>query len=134
MPRLVVLSLGIAVILSGCGFVEMLTGGGVPPVVAELEVFNRTVEDLEYEAADGEILEVPACGTAVDSTFRIDTVRVRAAGGYVRGFGGGDPALAGKHVVVVEVSSAADSGIPEPAPAPDPLPPCEGRPEAQPGT
>ena len=77
--------------MSGCGFVEELTGSDVPPVVAELEVLNRTVEDLQYEAADGEILEVPACGSATDSTFRIDMVRVRAAGGYVRAFGGGDP-------------------------------------------
>ena len=121
-----------AMTLSGCGFLEGLTGRqGL--VVADLEVFNRTVEDLQYEGADGEILEVPACGSASDSTFRIDAVNVRAAGGYVRGFGGGSD-FAGRSVFVVEVASAADSGIPEFAPAPDRLPPCEGHPQAQPGT
>jgi hypothetical protein len=116
------------VLVSGCA------GGGVPPVVAELEVFNRTVEDLLYVAADGEVLEVPACGSASDPTFRVDVVRVRAAGGYVRTFGGDFTNNGPRRLVLVEVARAADSGLPEPVPPPDPLPPCEGHPEAQPGT
>jgi hypothetical protein len=85
-------------------------------------------------AADGEVLEVPACGGASDPTFRVDMVIVRAAGGYVRGFGGDFTNVGRQRLVLVEVARAADSGLPEPAPPPDPLPPCEGHPEAQPGT
>jgi hypothetical protein len=85
-------------------------------------------------AADGEVLEVPACGGASDPTFRVDMVIVRAAGGYVRGFGGDVTNVGRQRLVLVEVARAADSGLPEPAPPPDPLPPCEGHPEAQPGT
>jgi hypothetical protein len=128
MFRFVMVALVATVIVSGCA------GGGAPPVVAELEVFNRTVEDLLYVAADGEVLEVPACGSASDPTFRVDAVRVRAAGGYVRAFGGDFTNNGPRRLVLVEVARAADSGIPEPVPPPDPLPPCEGHPEAQPRT
>ena len=31
-------------------------------------------EDLLYIAADGEVLEVPACGSASDQKFRVDAV------------------------------------------------------------
>jgi hypothetical protein len=129
--RRIVPPLALAVGASGCGLVG---GGGLPPVVADLEVFNRTVEDLLYVAADGESLEVPACGSASDPTFRVDTVSVRAAGGYVRAFGGDFSHVGDRRLVVVEVARAADSGFPEPVPPPDPLPPCEGHPEAQPGS
>ena len=127
MFKLVEVAIAGTLLVSGCA------GGGAPPVVAELEVFNRTVEDLLYVAADGEVLEVPACGRASDPTFRVDAVRVRAAGGYVRGFGGDFANIGPQRLVLVEVAHAADSGTPEPVPPPDPLPPCEGHPEAQPG-
>jgi hypothetical protein len=125
MSKLFVLAIAGTLLVSGCG--------GVPPVVAELEVFNRTVEDLLYVAADGEVLEVPACGSASDPTFRVDLVTVRAVGGYVRAFGGDFSNIGPRPLVLVEVARAADSGLPEPAPPPDPLPPCEGHPEAQRG-
>jgi hypothetical protein len=123
----------VMVALAGCVLASGCTGGGISPVVADLEVFNRTVEDLLYIAADGEVLEVPACGNASDPTFRIDVVTVRAEGGYVRTFGAADQAFAGRRLFVVEVARAADSGLPNPGPPPDPLPPCEGHPQAQRG-
>ena len=132
MSRLLIAAL--ALVVAGCGLIEELGGGDIPPVVADVEVFNRTVEDLLYVAADGEVLEVPACGSASDQTFRVDAVTVRAARGFVRAFGGDFSHAGGRRLVVVEVARAADSGIPEPVPAPDPLPPCDGHPEAQPGT
>ena len=120
--------LAMSVVLSACSLFEPRE------VVAALEVQNRTLDDLVYIAADGEVLAVPACGTATDGTFRIDGVRVRAAGGYVRGFGAVSPEWAGRLVHVIEVASAADSSAVTAGPAPDVLPPCDGHAEAQAGT
>jgi hypothetical protein len=119
--------------VSGCSVAGELFDADTPAVVAALDVHNRTLDDLVYVAADGERLDVPPCGSASDSTFRIEAVTVRTAAGYVRGFGAADAALAGQRVHVIEVASAADSGIPTLGPAPEPLPPCAGHPEAQPG-
>jgi hypothetical protein len=102
--------------------------------VAQLEVFNRTEDPIYLIAADGERLDVPACGRAIDESFRVDHVLVRAEGGYIRGFGSSDPSLAGRSLVLVEVARAELSGIPAPAPLTDPLPPCTGHPEVRPGT
>lgn len=119
--------------LCGCSLLGELVDGGSPPVVAQLEVFNRTEDAIYLIAADGERLDVPACGRAMDESFRIDEVRVRAQGGYIRGFGAGDTALAGRHVVLVELARADLSGMPMLPPPPDPLPPCQGHPQVQPG-
>ena len=69
-----------------------------------------------------------------DPTFRIDEVRVRAADGYVRAFGVNAPEFAGAATFLVEVASAADSGLPVRGEPPVALPPCEGMPQVQPGT
>jgi len=63
----------------------------------------------------------------------VNTVSVRAPGGYVRSFGMNDPGEAGQEFHLVEVGSAIASGIPERGPAPA-LPPCEDNAQAQPGT
>lgn len=121
-----------ALALSGCGalgdFVSRRT-----PVVASIDVFNRTEADIFYVAADGERLDVPACGRAEDSTFRIDDVRVRAADGYIRAFAVGAADFAGAETYLIEVANAADSGIPSRGEPPAALPPCEGLPQVQPG-
>lgn len=119
--------------LAGCGVVDGLPRLGETRVIARLEVFNRTLEPIFLVAADGERLNVPACGRARDDTFRIDQVRVRTTDGYIRGFGVGDTTLSGRHVVVVEVAQADLSGIPTLGPPPDPLPPCRGHPQVQVG-
>ena len=132
-PRGVVpAALAVATIGAGCSLVGDVPGKPIPPVVAELEVFNRTEADIFLVAADGERLDVPACGRALDETFRVEAVRVRSQVGYIRGFGAGDPAFAGRRLTLVEVASAADSGIPSVGAPPEPLPPCVGLPEAQP--
>lgn len=120
-----------AAFLTACGIDDFRNPPA--PVVAHLEVFNRTEADIFYVAADGERLDVPACGSATDPTFRVDDVRVRAEDGYIRGFGAGGQELAGRHLFLVEVSRAADSGIPSTEPPPEPLPPCAGVPEVQVG-
>ena len=120
------------VFTSGCAGIDDFVNRPAP-VVAQLEVFNRTESDLFYVAADGEQLDVPACGRASDPTFRIEDVRVRTERGYIRGFGAGGPELEGQHVTLVEVARAAESGIPTLDPPPDPLPPCAGHPEVQVG-
>jgi hypothetical protein len=117
---------------SGCAVMDDVIGRP-PEVIAAVDAFNRTEADIFYIAADGERLDVPACGNASDQTFRIDDVRVRTEDGYIRGFGVSAPEFSGQHVFVVEVSHAADSGIPTLGPPPQPLPPCEGLPEVQPG-
>jgi hypothetical protein len=121
-----------SVILAGCGAIGELLDPPPTPVIASLEVFNRTEMEITLLAADGERLVVPACDRAQDDDFRIDAVRVGADGLYVRGFGvGGD--LAGQEVVLVELADAGESGVPQPGPPPDPLPPCQGTPQTQPG-
>ena len=119
--------------LCGCSLLREVGDGPPPPVVAQLEVFNRTEDPIYLVAADGERLDVPACGRAMDKSFRVDQVRVRAEGGYIRGFGSGDPSFAGLSLVLVEVARAELSGIPTLGPLTDPLPPCTGHPEVQPG-
>ena len=103
-----------------------------PAVYVDLEIHNRTLDNLVYENADGQRVEVPACESVRVEGFGLDTVNVRAPGGYVRAFGADDPAFAGREMHLVEVPSAAASGIPELGPAPADLPPCDGHAEAQP--
>jgi len=132
-PRCVVpAALAVATIGAGCSLVGDLPNETNPPVVVELEVFNRTEGDIFLVAADGERLDVPACGRALDETFRIDAVRMHSQLGYIRGFGVGDEAFAGRPLFLVELASAAESGIPTVGAPPEPLPPCVGLPEAQP--
>ncbi len=122
----------LSVFLSGCALIDQLSDD-TSPIVADIEVFNRTTSDIFYIAADGKRLDVPACGSASDPTFRIDAVRVRTEEGYIRGFGYGRPELAERRLFVVEVARARDSGIPQPGPPPEPLPPCDEPPEVQAG-
>lgn len=124
--------LAFAFAVAGCELVGDLVHRP-PSLVVSLEIHNRTQADLFYVAADGERLDVPACGTASDPDFDVGQVEVRTEEGYIRAFGAAAPEFGGQHLVLVEVSSAMDSGIPEPVPAPDPLPPCEGLPEVQVG-
>lgn len=111
--------------LAGCALIGDLPGRGLPPVTADLSVYNRTEEDIFLVAADGERLSVPACGDARDPSFRIDQVEVRTEAGYIRAFGMGDSFLEG-------LSTFAD-GIPEERQVAPELPPCEGHPAVQPG-
>lgn len=111
----------------------MPLGDGGPPVVVDLEVFNRTEIDLLYIAADGERLLVPACGSARDMTFRIELVEVRAAGGYVHSFGGGNLEHPGEPLHAVHEADIEGSGFPTAGDPPDPLPPCRGAPQVQRG-
>ena len=122
----------VVTLAAGCGAIDDFVNRPAP-VVASLEVLNRTEVDIFYVAADGERLDVPACGRASDPTFRIDDVRVRTADGYIRGFGVSAPEFAGRDVFLVEIARGADSGLPSLAAPPDPLPPCEGTPDVQAG-
>lgn len=133
MIRTTILLVAAAGTLAGCAFVDGLPRLGETRVVARLEVFNRTIEPIFLVAADGERMDVPACGRALDDTFRIDQVRIRTKDGYIRGFGAGDVTLSGRHVVVIEVAQADLSGDPTLEPPPDPLPPCLGHPQVQVG-
>lgn len=125
------LGLVLIVGLAGCELVESLME---PAVFVDLEIHNRTLDNLVYENADGQRVEVPACESLLADGFSLDTVNVRAPEGYVRSFGAADPAFAGREMHLVEVPSAAASGIPVLGPAPADLPPCEDHAEAQPGT
>ena len=119
--------------LAGCALIGDLPGGGLPPVTANLSVYNRTEDDIFLVAADGERLSVPACGDARDPSFRIDQVEVRTEAGYIRAFGMGDGSMEGHQLFLVEIARSEDAGIPvEGAVAPQ-LPPCEGHPQVQPG-
>lgn len=126
--------LGLVIVLlgaTGCQSVESLID---PPVYVDLEIHNRTLDNLVYENSDGRRAEVPGCGSVRAEGFSLDTVNVRAPGGYVRAFGAADPAFAGREMHLVELPSAAASGIPVLGPAPANLPPCDGHAQAQPGT
>lgn len=133
MHRSAPLALILVMVLTGGCQVLSEFGPGQPAVTAQLEIFNRTEADLIYVAADGERLEVPACRSAIDESFRVDMVQVRTSDGYIRAFGIGASDFAGRQLTLVEVASARDSGIPEAAPAPNRLPPCQGLPEVQVG-
>ncbi|HEV8251810.1 MAG TPA: hypothetical protein VGQ66_00355 [Candidatus Limnocylindria bacterium] len=119
--------------LAGCALIGDLPGRGLPPVTADLSVYNRTEEDIFLVAADGERLSVPACGDARDPSFRIDQVEVRTEAGYIRAFGMGDSFLEGRQLFLVEVASTFADGIPEERQVAPELPPCEGHPAVQPG-
>ena len=119
--------------LAGCALIGDLPGGGLPPVTADLSVYNRTEDDIFLVAADGERLSVPACGDARDPSFRIDQVEVRTEAGYIRAFGMGDSFLEGRQLFLVEVASTFADGIPEEGQVAPELPPCEGHPAVQPG-
>jgi hypothetical protein len=122
----------LALLLTGCEVIDRFAD---PPVYVDLEIHNRTLDALTFENAEGQRVEVPGCESVIADGFGVDSVIVRAPGGYVRSFGaGGDPSLSGERMHLVEVASAQDSGIPLPGPAPEHLPPCEGHAEAQPGT
>jgi len=77
-------------------------------------------------------LALPACDSAFDADFRVDSVRVGAADWYIRGFGMGTDAD-GMHLVLMEVADSAESGVPNEGPAPTSLPACRGVPEYQQG-
>jgi hypothetical protein len=132
MPMRSMTAAALLVVASGCAHIDDFVNRPAP-VVAHLEVFNRTEADLFYVAADGERLDVPACGSASAATFRIESVTVRTEEGYIRGFGAGGPEHDGRHVTLLEVARAVDSTIPSLEPPPDPLPPCAGLPEVQVG-
>lgn len=118
-----------AIALTGCGLVDFLDDR--PPVVASLDVYNRTETDIVLLAADGERLGVPACGRARDEDFRVDQVRVGANGLYIRAFGMSAD-FGGRDLTLVEYASVVRSDVPELGPPPDPLPPCVGKPQVQP--
>ena len=117
---------------AGCEIIGELSGDSVAPVIAELEVFNRTRVDIYLVAADGERLDVPACDRAADQSFRVDHVEVRTELGYIKAFGVGDPGAAEVPLVIVE-TERRDEGFPEAVPPPNPLPPCLGEPDVQVG-
>ncbi len=129
--RTVGAGLGIGLLLAGCGVVGNLPAFGQPAVVADLQVYNRTEMEITLVAADGEVLVVPACGSARDPDFRVDQVRVGADNLYVHAFGAGGGET-GQQLTLVEVAESADSVL-GPGPPPDPLPPCRGTPQVQQG-
>lgn len=122
-------ALALSVWLTGCGYVLW---DDTPPVTAALDVYNRTETAIMLLAADGEPLPVPACGHARDADFRIDEVKVGSNGLYARAFGMGAD-YGGKDLTLVEYASVTRSDMPVPGPPPDPLPPCSGTLEVQPG-
>lgn len=120
----------VAFAVSGCSVVGELLPGGQPPVVASLTVFNRTEAPLSLVAADGEQLDVPACGEANDPDFRIDVVRVGSEGFYVHSFGRGNGS--GEELIWVQVAGdGSASGFTDWGRSFDPLPPCRGLPKGQ---
>ena len=130
-PRIAIALAMMLLAVTGCSMILDLPG--IPPaaVTAQLEVYNRTTLDIVLVAADGEEVQVPACGHEFDPSFSVDLVRVGAAGWYVRGFGMGSDAQ-GKHVTLVEVARGEESGVPLEEP-PATLPDCAGSPAFQEG-
>ena len=131
MRRSVIAACVLAVALTGCAALESALE---PAVYVNLDIHNRTLDPLVFENADGQRVEVPACYSVRVEGFSLDTVNVRAPDGYVRAFGAADGAFAGQEMHLIELASAAASGIPVLGPAPANLPPCEDHAEAQPGT
>ena len=90
---------------TGCSAIESLTD---PPVHIDLEIHNRTLDDLVFENDAGQRVEVTACESLRVEAFSVDAVQVRAEGGNVRGFGAGAPENAGREMHLIEVASAED--------------------------
>ena len=122
----------VTAMLGGCGMIGDRPGGPPVPVVVPFDVWNRTEEDVFLVDADGRRLDVPACRHAAAELFRVNDVRVRTARGYVFGFGsaGDGPLGAGPRYLVLV---AADGASFPATVRPTDLPPCRGRPNAQPG-
>ena len=118
--------------LAGCRELD-LAGPPAPPTIVRFEVWNRTELPVFFLDEDGRRLDVPACGTAVADAFRMDSVRVGAADGYIFGFGSShfEP-LDPKPQYLVLVARSGES-FPQLDPPTGPLPPCRGLPEVQVG-
>jgi hypothetical protein len=122
----------LATALGGCGLIGELTGQSQPQVIADVEVFNRTLEPFFLVAADGERLDVPACGDARDVDFRVERVEVRTDLGHIHTFGWASRGPGRDRLVLVE-TERSDEAFPLLGVPPEPLPPCVGHPVDQPG-
>lgn len=119
-------------LLAGCGVIGDLPAGPELPVVVAFEVWNRTQEDAFLIDRAGRRLDVPACGHAAIEAFEVNKVEVRTDRGYVSAFvsaGGGAFRARAQYLVFV----AADGESFPATDRPIELPPCRGRPNAQPG-
>jgi hypothetical protein len=94
-----------------------------------LEAWNRTTLDLFLQDRDGRRVGLPACGRASTSLLDLTQFEIRAAGGYVATIGMGTAEPERTQFVVVLADFPEVNG----APPSEPLPPCEGRPQVQPG-
>jgi hypothetical protein len=100
--------------------------------VAELEVLNRFEEPIFLVSAEGERLDVPACGRATNPDFRVDRVEVRTEAGYIYAFGYGGAEADGQHLFLI-LWVGEEGGFPTIGQAPALLPPCGGHPPVQVG-
>ncbi|NJD27226.1 MAG: hypothetical protein FIA92_02890 [Chloroflexi bacterium] len=124
------LAFPLAAAVAGCGSVSELVDPP-KPIVASLEVWNRTREPVFLLDQDGRRLDVPSCGYAVAPQFLMNRIEVRTEQGFYFGTGTsgiGDPGR-GQRMVITAVPGDSMAGVQ----APPVLPPCEGRPEVQPG-
>jgi hypothetical protein len=122
----------VVTLLGGCGAIDDLPNVPQLPVVVPFEVWNRTEEAVFLLDADGRRLDVPACAGAAVDAFKVNRVDVRTDRGYVFAFGSaGDGPLASRPQFLVVVAADGQS-FPE-SERPVELPPCRGRPNAQPG-
>ncbi len=122
----------VATLLGGCAAFGDLPNVPQLPVVVPFEVWNRTEEAVFLLDADGRRLDVPACASAAIDAFRVNRVDVRTDRGYVVAFGSaGDGPLASRPQFLVLVAADGRSFPGDERPVE--LPPCRGRPNAQPG-
>ena len=126
LPTFVGLALA-ALVLAGCDILQDVVRGPDAPSYARLEVWNATTAPLFLVDREGRRLDVPACARAVADVFEQQRVEVRTDAGYVMGFGspGGETQYI---ILVARASDLYHSEIPPVA-----IPPCEGKPEVQPG-
>jgi hypothetical protein len=75
------------------------------PVVAQMEVWNRTLDDAFLIDPDGRLINVPACGHAGPAPLRVDNAELRIDAGQIASFG--NPGAGARQYLVI-VSTGGD--------------------------
>jgi hypothetical protein len=110
--------------LSAC---SMLTRVPTVPAIVQLEVWNRTLDDVFLVDDQGSLISVPACGHAESAPLSVTKVELRMDAGLITTFGSSGTADP-QYLVVVAAAREAFPSTRRPVA----LPACAGHPTVVP--
>jgi hypothetical protein len=110
-----------AVLLQACSMLGQMDVRG--PAIVQLEVWNRTLDDVFLLDPSGRLINVPACGHAAPAALDVSLVELRTDGGRISTFANsGSPSP--QYLIVVFAQGESFPTNQRPVA----LPPCFGHP------